>query len=132
MAEFSRKKLQDILFSLQTSIKTLTIVSFLARNTWSTFRNKILSNTVARRCIIFCKLANSFLWRFFICAENEYFRRFWKEISHVSVEVTLQLTVSQCVLVSSTLLGCYFLSECSCPKFAVLSLLLTTKKCFDW
>jgi hypothetical protein len=38
-------------------------------------------------------------------------------------EVTLRLTVSQYVLVSSTLVGLatryYFLSECSCLKFAV-------------
>jgi hypothetical protein len=42
------------------------------------------------------------------------------------VEVTLRLTVSQYVLVSSTLVGLvtryYFLSECCCLKFAVLYL----------
>jgi hypothetical protein len=42
-------------------------------------------------------------------------------------EVTLLLTVSQYVLVSSTLVGvatrCYFLSEGCCLKFAVLLLL---------
>jgi hypothetical protein len=42
------------------------------------------------------------------------------------VEVTLRLTVSQSVLVSSTLVELltryYFLSECCCLKFAVLYL----------
>jgi hypothetical protein len=46
--------------------------------------------------------------------------------SILEVEVTLRLTVSQCVLVSSTLeglaTGYYFLSECCCLKFAVLYL----------
>jgi hypothetical protein len=41
-------------------------------------------------------------------------------------EVTLRLTISQYVLVSSTLVGLairyYFLSECCCLKFAVLFL----------
>jgi hypothetical protein len=45
----------------------------------------------------------------------------------VEVEVTFRLTVSQYVLVSSTLVGLatryYFLSECCCLKFAVLYLL---------
>jgi hypothetical protein len=45
---------------------------------------------------------------------------------NVVVEVTLRLTVSQYVLVSSTLVGLatryYFLSECCCLKFAVLYL----------
>jgi hypothetical protein len=45
---------------------------------------------------------------------------------NVEVEVTLRLTVSHCVLVSSTLVGLatkyYFLSECCCLKFAVLIL----------
>jgi hypothetical protein len=40
--------------------------------------------------------------------------------------ITLRLTVRQYVLASSTLVGLatryYFLSECSCPKFAVLFL----------
>jgi hypothetical protein len=44
----------------------------------------------------------------------------------VEVEVTLRQSVSQYVLVSSTLLGLaaryYFLSECCCLKFAVLYL----------
>jgi hypothetical protein len=48
---------------------------------------------------------------------------------NVEVEVTLRLTVSQYVLVSSTLVGLatryYFLSECCCLKFAVLYLLGT-------
>jgi hypothetical protein len=47
----------------------------------------------------------------------------------VEVEVSLRLTVSQYVLVSSTLMGLatryYFLSECRCLKFAVLYLLGT-------
>jgi hypothetical protein len=51
--------------------------------------------------------------------------------NEVKVEVTLRLTVSQSVsqyvLVSSTLVGLatryYFLSECCCLKFAVLYLL---------
>jgi hypothetical protein len=45
---------------------------------------------------------------------------------HYKFEVTLQLTVSQYVLVSSTLVRLatryYFLSECFCLKFAVLFL----------
>jgi hypothetical protein len=44
----------------------------------------------------------------------------------VEVKVTLQLTVSQYVLVSSTLVGLattyYFLPECCCLKFSVLYL----------
>jgi hypothetical protein len=48
-------------------------------------------------------------------------------VFEVEVEVTLRLTVSQYVLVSSTLLGLatryYFLSKCCCLKFAVLYLL---------
>jgi hypothetical protein len=48
-------------------------------------------------------------------------------LSFVEVEVTLRLTVSQYVLVSSTLVGLatryYFLSEYCCLKFAVLYLL---------
>jgi hypothetical protein len=46
---------------------------------------------------------------------------------HTEVEATLRLTVSQYVLVSSTLVGLatryYFLSECCCLKFVVLYLL---------
>jgi hypothetical protein len=46
---------------------------------------------------------------------------------HIEVQVTLQLTVSQYVLASSTLVGLatryFFLSECCCLKFAVLYLL---------
>jgi hypothetical protein len=47
--------------------------------------------------------------------------------NEVEVELTLRLTVSQNVLVSSTLVGLatryYFLSECCCLKCAVLYLL---------
>jgi hypothetical protein len=51
---------------------------------------------------------------------------FYNVSNYFEVEVTLQLTVSQYVLVSSTLVGFatkyYFLSECCCLKFAVLFL----------
>jgi hypothetical protein len=46
-------------------------------------------------------------------------------VFEVEVEVTLRLTVSQYVLVSSTLVGLatnYFLLECCCLKFAALYL----------